>query len=145
MGLIARALRRLCPWLAPGRSAAPAGCFWVVDAPVSNIANERFQPPKNGLFFPLYVPVTDNFPCKFFGAVSKLSNEREFSELGGPRGGPSKAQNRPIRDSMNAFVLVIVAQLSGAAWGPVVDNISFKTMTACQAHAKFVSDQMVEL
>ena len=79
--LNARVLRRLCPWLALGRSAAPAGCFRVADTPVSNIANERFQPPKNGLFFPLYVPVTDNFPCKFFGAVSRVSNERKFSEL----------------------------------------------------------------
>ena len=79
--LIARALERLCPWLALARSAAPAGRFRVGNAPVSNMANERFQPPKNGLFFPLYVPVTDNFPCKFFWGVSKISNERNFSEL----------------------------------------------------------------
>ncbi len=46
---------------------------------------------------------------------------------------------------MNAFILVVVAQLSGSAWGPVVDNMSFKTMSACQEHAEFISDQMVEL
>lgn len=46
---------------------------------------------------------------------------------------------------MNAFILVIAAQLSGGAWGPVVDNMPFKTMAACQAHAEFVADQMVEL
>ena len=46
---------------------------------------------------------------------------------------------------MNAFILVVVAQLSGSAWGPMVDNTSFKTMAACQAHAEFISDQMVEL
>ena len=46
---------------------------------------------------------------------------------------------------MNAFILVIVAQLSGTSWGPVVDNVPFRSMAACQAHAEFISDQMVKL
>ena len=46
---------------------------------------------------------------------------------------------------MNASILVIVAQLSGASWGPVVDNLPFKTMAVCQAHVEFISDQMVKL
>ena len=46
---------------------------------------------------------------------------------------------------MNASILVIVAQLSGASWGPVVDNLPFKTMAVCQAHVELISDQMVKL
>ena len=46
---------------------------------------------------------------------------------------------------MNAFILVIVAQLSGTSWGPVVDNVPFRSMAACQAHVELISDQMVKL
>lgn len=46
---------------------------------------------------------------------------------------------------MNASILVIFAQLSGASWGLVVDSLPFKTMAVCQAHVELISDQMVKL